>query len=83
MSHDFLRLWAIKQASPGRRGGGLLYDISLPKTYRPKLLTPERKNALFRLKSHNLKLNFLEKEKKNCSIPGNYIFPGSSWLGTF
>jgi len=34
-------------------GGALLYDISLPKTYRPKLLTDDRlfpqanKNAIF------------------------------------
>jgi hypothetical protein len=33
-----LRLGLIYQPSPGRRGGALLYDISLPKTYRPKLL---------------------------------------------
>ncbi len=38
MSHDFLPLGLIYTPRPAPRGRGLLYDISLPKTYRPKLL---------------------------------------------
>jgi len=34
-------LGVFKRDAPGGGGGALLYDISLPKTYRPKLLVTD------------------------------------------
>jgi len=63
MANIFVQSRVLNEASQGRGGGCLLYDKTLPKTYRPKLLKSLRHRGLGELVTQAEVLNNNKKRR--------------------